>query len=309
MIKLLLNIVGRRKAVVMNYHRVSNQVSAYNYEHLRAEQFELHLQWLKKYFNVVSLDTLFKYLNAGDLPAKTVCITVDDGYIDSYEVIYPLLKKYNLTATFFISTEGLETGILWDEEIKQNILNLDTLLTYILFDAKRYEVACFKDKLKTIESITNVVKYKPISERNNLLSSLRAECNPGKYVNSFVTAEQLKIMNDNGMTIGAHSHSHPILQSETLQFSAFDIQKSKSILEEILGKKVDYFAYPNGHFGQDFAAEHVALVSELGFKGAVTTDKGIVKLNSNRSSISRFTPWDTSKLRFCARLIKNFWEG
>jgi peptidoglycan/xylan/chitin deacetylase (PgdA/CDA1 family) len=70
-------------------------------------------------FHVISPDELLAFLeNKQRLPKKSVMITMDDGYRSVYEVAYPILKKYEFTATLFIYTNFVgvsKMAITWDQ--------------------------------------------------------------------------------------------------------------------------------------------------------------------------------------------------
>ncbi|MDP3730126.1 MAG: polysaccharide deacetylase family protein [Candidatus Omnitrophota bacterium] len=72
----------------------------------------------KNHYNVVGPDKVIAYMTGKEkMPAKTVAITADDGYYNFYENAYPILKKYNLPATFFIVTDkiGVSGYLGWKE--------------------------------------------------------------------------------------------------------------------------------------------------------------------------------------------------
>ncbi len=103
---------------ILMYHEVDKkEIGGLNV--VTPESFEKQLQYLQKNrFNVVSLDVLVEKLKNGQkLPSKSVVITFDDGFMDNFVYAYPLLKKYNYTATIFIPTDLMETEgyLTWDQ--------------------------------------------------------------------------------------------------------------------------------------------------------------------------------------------------
>lgn len=70
------------------------------------EIFETHLAYLQaEGYQGISLYHLYDALTTGaKLPEKPVILTFDDGHIDHYESVFPLLQRYQTTATFFIIT-------------------------------------------------------------------------------------------------------------------------------------------------------------------------------------------------------------
>ncbi|TDF37293.1 hypothetical protein EYS14_14150 [Alteromonadaceae bacterium M269] len=306
MISTISEYTSKGKAVILNYHRVSEHQSIYDNGHMKAHHFENHLRWLSTYYNVIPLPELYINLQDNSLPPRAACITIDDGYYDSYSVIFPLLKKYGLQATFFVSTEGLETGSLWDEDIKYSILNLPSIKTKIEIKGDTFDTSNFENRLAAMREITHKVKYMSLDYRKEYIEQLSRECENELNHHTFINESHIVEMVENGMDIGSHAHSHPILAKETDEISRNEIAKSKSILESMAQTDIDFFAYPNGKHGADFDDRHVGILKELGFKGAVTTEKGVVSSASDVYQMPRFTPWDKSKVGFCGRLITNF---
>jgi peptidoglycan/xylan/chitin deacetylase (PgdA/CDA1 family) len=99
--------------------------------------FEQQLVWLKKYFNPMGLAEALEVQKTGELPERAIAITIDDGYEDSFTTILPLLKKHGLTATFFISTSGIEEGYLWDELVSSSILMLESDVRELILLGKK----------------------------------------------------------------------------------------------------------------------------------------------------------------------------
>lgn len=87
----------------------------------------------------------------------------------------------------------------------------------------------------------------------------------------FMTWEDIKKMDEEGMTIGGHTRSHPYLTDIKNRAQLQDeIMVGKKILEEHLGKTVDHFAYPFGHYSSDA----ISVVKEAGYKSARSTYVG-----------------------------------
>ncbi|PKL92832.1 MAG: hypothetical protein CVV21_00365 [Candidatus Goldiibacteriota bacterium HGW-Goldbacteria-1] len=80
--------------------------------YISPDMFEEHLKYLKENkYNVISMSEYVKYVEKGkNPPAKTVVITIDDGYRSIYEKAYPLLKKYGYTATTYLYNHFLPGG-------------------------------------------------------------------------------------------------------------------------------------------------------------------------------------------------------
>lgn len=107
-----LNIISgflpKKRAVILLYHSVDkNNV----YLTVEPDIFEKQMQYLKENrYEVVSLKEFAEIIKAKkEIQPKTVVLTFDDGFLSHYEKVFPILKRYNFPATFFVST-GLVGG-------------------------------------------------------------------------------------------------------------------------------------------------------------------------------------------------------
>src|SRR5688500_10667438 len=116
-LKPIVSIASYRKLSILIYHRVHAEVDPIFPAEVDAKQFGLQLNWIKSLFNVLPLDEAIEALEQNRLPARTAAITFDDGYADNTEVALPILKKHNLSATFFICTGYLDGGRMWNDTI------------------------------------------------------------------------------------------------------------------------------------------------------------------------------------------------
>ena len=162
------------------------------------------------------------------------------------------------------------------------------------------------EKCHAIQDIIGNIKYLPVTERTDLTEKIANIANVNPADNLMMTSAQVVEMRAAGMQIGAHTVSHPILASISLDDAREEIMSSKKCLEQLLGEKITLFAYPNGKPGVDYKPEHAALIRGLGFDSAVSTAWGVAEYSSYIYQIPRFTPWDKSKFRFGIRLLRNF---
>jgi len=90
---------------VLNYHQINNE--AHNALTLSSQEFDAQMEYLyNNGYTTISPNQLVDYLQYGtELPPNPVLITFDDGYVDNYNVAYPILQKYNLKATIFVITD------------------------------------------------------------------------------------------------------------------------------------------------------------------------------------------------------------
>jgi len=295
------------KLIVLNYHRVlpKNEIDDNFVMALDRELFKKQMLWLTKYFNVLPLNEAVYLLEKGKLPKRAVAISVDDGYLDSYQVIYPILKSLNISATFFITTQGLEDGYLWYDEIVEAILQTEKQCIEVL--SITYQLTSKEQKKLSIQQLVETIKYLSLVDRNTAIKCVYQQCGKPNISQRFLNEKQIREMYDNGMLIGAHTHSHPILMKESQLTVIEEISKSQRILEDIIEDKVSFFAYPNGKKYLDFNEKHVEILKNQGIKVALTSDWGVAKTNQTELlSLPRFTPWDNAEPQFVMRLAMAF---
>jgi len=112
-----------KNLVILAYHKVNDFTTTPL--DVKTKNFDIHMNYLKKNkYNVISLEELNKNISGKvSLEQKTACITFDDGHKDNYEFAFPILKKYDYSATIFLTTSfiGKEKFLSWEEivEMKQ----------------------------------------------------------------------------------------------------------------------------------------------------------------------------------------------
>jgi peptidoglycan/xylan/chitin deacetylase (PgdA/CDA1 family) len=120
-----------------------------------------------------------------------------------------------------------------------------------------------------------------------------------------MNSDDVKAMRRAGMQIGAHTTSHPILAVLDDGDAHAEIESSRRFLEKLLDERVGLFAYPNVKPVDDYTPRNVEMVRELGFDAAVSTQGGTTSCGDDLFQIRRFTPWDSGKTRFGARMLAN----
>ena len=121
-----------------------------------------------------------------------------------------------------------------------------------------------------------------------------------------LTSEQVRALHRDGVEIGAHTVSHPILTKLSRSDACGEIVACRSSLEDITASAVRLFAYPNGKPGTDYDHSTMELIRELGFSAALSTKWGISTAQTDRFELPRFTPWDRTRAKFGLRLVRNF---
>jgi peptidoglycan/xylan/chitin deacetylase (PgdA/CDA1 family) len=297
---------GGNRLSVLIFHRVLPERDPLFPDEMDKQRFDEMCGWLKDWFDVLPLDRAVAQLKAGALPKGAACITFDDGYADNHHVAMPVLLSHDLTATFFIATGFLDGGRMWNDTIIEAVraYSLPKLdLTSLGFDC--YPVHTTDEKRSAISQLVNQIKYRPPAERVEITEQLAVLAKVRLPNDLMMTSQEVREMHQAGMQIGAHTVSHPILARLTKDQMHTEISESKRFLENLLGKRITLFAYPNGKAGEDYTAESVDIVRDFGFEAAVSTEWGTTTKADDLLQIRRFTPWDKSSLGFGLRMGAN----
>lgn len=106
-----------------------------------------------------------------------------------------------------------------------------------------------------------------------------------------------------GVFFGSHTKTHPFLTSLSADQIDHEVRNSKTLLEERLHLPVEFFCYPYG----DYDNRVISLVEESGYKGAVTTKRGLVHRGDSMFEIRRsFIRLSTHPLLFAYKLHSNY---
>jgi peptidoglycan/xylan/chitin deacetylase (PgdA/CDA1 family) len=111
---------------------------------------------------------------------------------------------------------------------------------------------------------------------------------------------QLAELTATGVEIGAHSHTHPYLDTLPAAAAREEIVRSKALLEDELGRPVESFAYPNGYS----SAAVRRLVREAGYRSACAVGNTLSSAGDDRFALARLTVRDTTTTAELARWLE-----
>lgn len=295
----------RQRLSILIYHRVLPQPDPLFPGEIDAERFAQHLHFLKQCFNIIPLSEAVHGLRHGGLPARAACITFDDGYADNAEIALPILQRHGVSATFFVATGFLNGGRMWNDTVIELIRGAPEQVDLASLGLGRFTLDNIDSRRHAIGALLDALKYLPLAARQAQVDAMGSLIAAAPRNDLMMNDEQVRQLHRAGMEIGGHTVNHPIVARLDGAAARAEIADGKAALEQIIGDKVRLFAYPNGKPGQDYLAEHVAIVKQLGFEAAVSTAWGAAARGSDLFQLPRFTPWDRGQLRFTLRMMQN----
>jgi peptidoglycan/xylan/chitin deacetylase (PgdA/CDA1 family) len=295
----------RKRLSILIYHRVLAQQDPLFPAEIDAPRFERHLGFLKANFNIIPLSEAVEGLRNDSLPPRAACLTFDDGYADNAEIALPLLQKHGVHATVFVATGFLDGGRMWNDTIIELIRNAPTAIDLSAAGYGAFTLGTIQQRRQAITTLLGKLKYVPMERRQQQVDAIAALVPVTLRKDLMMTPAQVRQLHSAGIEIGGHTVNHPIIARLPAAAARQEIADGKDALEAMIGAPVKLFAYPNGKPGQDYHAEHVAMVKQLGFQAAVSTSWGAARPGSDLLQLPRFTPWDRDRLRFTFRMMKN----
>jgi len=256
--------------------------------------FERHIDTLTRYRRIVPLEEYLSIRKRNRHVRDMVVLTFDDGLATSFERVYPLLRDRSIPATFFISIGHLEHGpLLWFSYV--NALCFEGAYDRVEFESDSFPLLSLKQRMLA---------------RHSLVARAQATGNPCAFAEKLaathplppsitaeyegMTHEQLTLFrNSEWLEPGAHTLSHPFLDQLARAEQAKEIEESKQLLAKLTGRRIRYFAYPNGDYNRDT----LSLVKEADFEAGLATRPRNLE-NDDLYELERVGIYSPSLLKF-----------
>jgi peptidoglycan/xylan/chitin deacetylase (PgdA/CDA1 family) len=236
---------------ILAYHGIClTNPFRFNTLFVRLKTFEEQLKLYKKYFSIVSLDDFYNRRFTDE--KFTICLTFDDGFANNYIHVLPLLEKYQVPATFFVT--GIRDAgydILWNDVLaiagkygpSKLVFKKETLIKnrngkYISPDGRH-----LNDLLRAedFENKAEIVK---------LLGLYKSKANNDYWLQ--MTEKEIEILSKSKWTtIGSHGYYHNDFAKISAASAKEELTRSKNFLEKIIGKEVKALAFPYGSYSKE----------------------------------------------------------
>lgn len=214
---------NRNRLVVLAYHGVDDRA-----------RFSKHLDLLKRKYNVVSLDDVVAAIDGAPLPKHAVLITFDDGERTVLTDGLPELQQRGLPSVLFAIADFIDSNKpFWWFETERLVNDGATSAT---LGEKPDAAAAVRD-----------IKVLPDAERMQILEELRASSGAAVFQGQ-LTSDELRHLDESGMVVENHSWSHPLLDMCDDEKITHEVDAASARLEEIVGRPMRAFAYPNGNY-------------------------------------------------------------
>ncbi|WP_416306687.1 polysaccharide deacetylase family protein [Neptunicella sp. SCSIO 80796] len=297
---------SRNKLSILIYHQVFAQKDPMRPSEPDADEFRWQMQLISQYFNPLPLTEAVNLLKQGKLPANSICVTFDDGYLNNLQIAQPILQEFAIPATVYIATGFSQGCNMWNDRLidlighqQLNKVNLSAL------SMPEVSVSDWQSRRKLVSELIPKIKYQDYQTRQQTVDKLYQDNHVAEQKRKMMTPDEVIQLHQKGVDIGAHTVDHPILTAQTVEQQRQQINDSKQLIEQWLGHPISGFAYPNGKSDTDYNSDSVEQVKLANFQYAVATDWGVSTPTTHHLELKRFTPWDRNDKKFHLRLIRN----
>jgi peptidoglycan/xylan/chitin deacetylase (PgdA/CDA1 family) len=249
--------------------------------------FEWQLEVIKSNFEPMKLCDYINKRNTDTFSRAPVIITVDDGYGDFYNIAYPLLNKEQMPATLFIAAGFIDGEIwFWWDKLRYILMQTDIDKLDFNYNGNAFSInrSSSGDIDKAWSLLSDYCLKLPEDEKHRFVSCLADSMNvgiPSSPVEQYepMTWNNVIEVSKNGVEIGSHTLSHPILANLDDKTLFEEVLGSKNAIEKKMGAMVKTFSYPNGK-PSDYNQRVINTVKNAGYEGAVVAHDGICKVNN-----------------------------
>lgn len=296
----------KNQALILMYHRVSPRgVGVPDYSPngmtVTPAEFEMQMRFLRKHYDVVPLAQIVAAVR-GERPfMPNMCaVTFDDGWQDVYEYAFPLLKKYSIPATIYLTTGFIDgKSWFWEERSKYLLALIHNAAQQganaRILESTRQELGRFglSDLLSVRENKVPAflsqqgreLKRWDMDRRNDLMHTLErlaAEIAPDAP-RPFMNWDEVQEMSRHNIEFGNHTVSHPALSDLAAEQTLSELKGATNQIQARLGRAPVNFAYPYGKFNAAVRQQ----VEKEGLASASTTLLGLVRPASDPYALNR----------------------
>lgn len=318
------------RGLILTYHRIADVALDPWRLAVSPRNFAEQLAVLRQYGHVMRLHEMVSWLEHSSR-GQAIALTFDDGYADALTDAKPLLERFDSPATVFVISGGLgKEKILWWDELETLFLQpgslpptLELTIEGCFYSWNLGDVADWSDqdclkyrswkawedppttRHKIYFNLWQVLRKLNEKPRLQVFEELRRWACVGPSARAAIrlsTEQTVELARGGLVEIGAHSVTHPMLSALPISSQRAEIQQSRHELEEIVGQRVESFAFPFG----DYAPETVPLVREAGFRQACSVVPALARKGCSRFELPRVQVQNWDSEVFARQIAKYF---
>jgi peptidoglycan/xylan/chitin deacetylase (PgdA/CDA1 family) len=263
-----------------------------------------NLDGLKRTFRFVSMDEASQMISgAAQWRKNCVALTFDDSLKCMADVVAPMLAERGIPATFYLSTEAIESGRpYWWLRFDYAMTRLENQNVTLDIAGGQPVVLGAGRSIETLRSAKRILRRLDRSERERLVVQVETHAGvasadvvdayPFAQLMTWYDAKQLRTL---GMTLGSHSVTHANFARLAIDDQRRELEVSRRVIGQATGVECVHFSYPYGEFGEITPS----LVSAAGYRSAVSSaGPGWNRSGADPFRLRRFSMPKDSKLAY-----------
>lgn len=286
---------GKGRLSIVTFHRVlpETERQAYPYTGLvvTPEELDIFLNYFTRHFDCGTLASQHKRYRDGEKSARPfLAVTFDDAQYDNFKNARTILSRHKVKASFFVPVVAVEQQtLLWHDRLGfaiQKLVNIKKEGQIELAQILSTFGLSIDGPLSLTGNIVQAAKKLSLETRLRLVDELVFAAG-GKAEPEFarlMTFDELAELASDGHEIGSHSMTHCMMPECNDDRLLYEVQDSRSILQNKIGQPVTSFCYPNGNANERTA--HA--VANAGYLRAVTTNWGNNGQDADQFQLKRY---------------------
>jgi peptidoglycan/xylan/chitin deacetylase (PgdA/CDA1 family) len=296
----------RARALILGYHRVGTPASDPFGLAVSEAALRDHLSAVRRVARPIGLRDMVHALREGAPPPNAVAITFDDADAETLSILPRVLEAYDVPATIFVPTQCIGREPWWERlhrvlagagglPARLELRSEGVEVGFELGGSERLERASPGSRDVLVRGVYDAVCRLPGAARETLLAQVEAWADSsghgidGSRARSVASSAQLVEIGTHGLIdLGSHSDTHPFLAELPESRQTEEAVSSKRRLEQLLGRQVDLFSYPNGSWSRSSGM----LVRAAGYQGACASQPDVVTRRADPFRLPRHWPAD-----------------
>jgi peptidoglycan/xylan/chitin deacetylase (PgdA/CDA1 family) len=282
---------------------------------ISVEAFRDQVGQLKERYEMVGLERALDFLAGEYVPEGDICLlTFDDGLVDHYQTVSPILEEAGVQGVFHLPTACIEEGAVL--AVHKNHF----LMAHLGFEAYRERFLAemrargaktspkedrgrvrevYRWDAPEVAAFKYLINYELRPEvRDRLLLAVFTEVLGDESAFArriYVSWEQAREMQAAGMSMGGHTHTHRVLSSLSASEQGLEIERCRKLTQARLSNQESWpFAYPFGK-RTTYDESTISILSDVGFSCAFSTEVDSAQVGRDRWQIPRIDPRDAGE--------------
>jgi peptidoglycan/xylan/chitin deacetylase (PgdA/CDA1 family) len=288
-----LNVGGK---TMLAYHGIDElDCRDFNSKFISKQRIYKQLKWLKENTHVISVKDYFN--NNLDKSKHTICLTFDDGFLNNYTYLIPIINELKIPVSIFVTTIQMHhRNYLWTDFL--DLSSLKSPMSIEIGNQRFYKKkgtyfnangASLKQLMREMSTEQKQIVLDVLKPYSYFLADKKYD-NYWKLMDEHQIGE---IGKNPFVTIGSHGSRHNNLGIIPLEEAVVELIESKKYLENSLQKNVDSIAFPDGSYSRELidASEKIGYRYQLACDYLFPFDLKDARIE-NRLGINPFISWN-----------------